>query len=149
MLYNGNPVTLTPDQEEAASFYANTDPNGMHLGNDKTAAIYIRNFFTDFKLLLGKNHVIQKFELCDFKPIRDYLEDQKLVKKAITDDERKANKEVKEEINFKHGYALVDGHLVSAATSEAIKPARAQSKAPSLGAARARQPERSYFLRPM
>jgi len=87
------------------------DPNGMNLGNPKTAKIFVKNFFADFKAILGKKHVIKEFEKCDFEPIRRYLEEQKMVKKAITDEERKANKETRDKAVFKYGYAIVDGHL--------------------------------------
>lgn len=94
-----------------ATFFAAMDPDGMHLGNPKTAPIFIKNFMTDFKSILGKNHVIQKFDKCDFGPIRRHLEEQKMVKKAITDSERKQNKDVKNTAMFQFGYSLVDGHL--------------------------------------
>jgi DNA topoisomerase-1 len=111
MLYDGNDVTLSPVEEEAATFFAAMDPDGMHLGNSKTAPIFIKNFMADFKSILGKNHVIKEYSKCDFGPIRRHLDEQKLVKKAITDNERKTNKSVKDAAMFKFGYALVDGHL--------------------------------------
>lgn len=94
MLYNGKPVDLTPLQEEAATFFAGMDPEGMHLGNPNNAPIFIENFFNDFKIILGKNHIVKDFKKCDFEPIRRYLNEQKIIKKAITDDQRKANKYV-------------------------------------------------------
>eukprot|EP00984_Skeletonema_dohrnii_P031481 scaffold24029_cov144-Skeletonema_dohrnii-CCMP3373.AAC.2 len=87
------------------------DPDGMHLGNSKTKPIFENNFFTDFKAILGKNHVIKDFKKCDFTPITAHLDEQKIVRKAITDAERKQNKDVKNTAMFKFGYALVDGHL--------------------------------------
>jgi len=111
MLYNGEPVDLTPPQEEAATFFAGMDPDGMHLGNPKTAKIFIKNFFADFKVLLGRKHLIKDFKKCDFSPIRRYLNEQKMIKKAITDDEKKARKEENNSALYKYGYALVDGHL--------------------------------------
>lgn len=83
----------------------------MHLGNPKTAKIFQDNFFQDFKEILGKKHVIKKFDKCDFEPIRSHLNEQKLIKKAITDEERKANKEDRNQVMFKFGFAIVDGHL--------------------------------------
>ena len=76
MLYDGQPVDQTPMQAEAATFFAATDPDGMHLGNPKTAKIFIKNFFEDFCAVLGKKHVIQKFEKCNFEPIRRHLNEQ-------------------------------------------------------------------------
>jgi len=109
--YDGKEVDLTPAQEEAATFFAATDPDGMHLGNPKTAKIFIKNFFTDFKAILGRGHIIKDFNKCDFEPIRSYLNEQKIIKKAISDAERKANKAVRDELAHKFGFALVDGHL--------------------------------------
>ncbi|KAL3936206.1 MAG: hypothetical protein SGBAC_008422 [Bacillariaceae sp.] len=111
MLYDGNPVDLTPGQEEAATFFAAMDPDGMHLGNDKTAKIFIKNFFTDFKAVLGRGHAIKDFKKCDFEPIRKHLNEQKIIRKAITDEERKANKEDRNQAMYKFGFAIVDGHL--------------------------------------
>lgn len=111
MRYDGAEVDLTPLEEEAATFFAAMDPEGMHLGNPKTAPIFIKNFFADFRAVLGKNHVIKDFKKCDFEPIREYLNQQKLIKKAITDEERKLNKDSRNEVMFKFGYSLVDDHL--------------------------------------
>ena len=111
LLYDGQPVALTPLQEEAATFFAATDPDGMHLGNPKTAKIFIQNFFADFKAVLGKGSVIRDFKKCDFEPIRRHLNEQKIIRKAITDQERKANKEDRNQVLFQFGFALVDGHL--------------------------------------
>jgi DNA topoisomerase-1 len=92
MLYEGHAVVLTPEQEEAATFFAAMDPDGMHLGNPKTAPIFIKNFFADFCQVLGKKHVVKDFKKCDFGPIRKHLNEQKLIGKAISDKERAANK---------------------------------------------------------
>ena len=97
--------------QSSASFFAGMDPDGMHLGNPKTSKIFIKNFFSDFKELLGKKHVIKDFNKCDFEPIRRYLNEQKMIRKAITDDERKANKSDREKVLFRYGFAVVDGHL--------------------------------------
>mmetsp|Transcript_18049 Transcript_18049/g.44910 ORF Transcript_18049/g.44910 Transcript_18049/m.44910 type:complete len:737 (-) Transcript_18049:257-2467(-) len=111
MKYDGKPVDLTPVEEEAATFFAAMDPDGMHLGNPKTAKIFIKNFFADFKATLGRGHVIKDFKKCDFAPIRKHLEEQKIIRKAISDQERKANKDDRNKAMFKFGYAQVDGHI--------------------------------------
>mmetsp|Transcript_22207 Transcript_22207/g.25711 ORF Transcript_22207/g.25711 Transcript_22207/m.25711 type:complete len:816 (-) Transcript_22207:166-2613(-) len=113
MKYNGDEVDLNPVEEEAATFFAAMDPDGMHLGNPKTAPIFIKNFFTDFKKSLSKTNKskIKDFKKCDFEAIRHHLNEQKIVKKAVTDEQRKVNKTVKNETMFKFGYSLVDGHI--------------------------------------
>jgi DNA topoisomerase-1 len=87
------------------------DPEGMHLGNPKTGKIFIKNFFADFRTFLGKKHLIKDFKKCDFEPIRRHLNEQKIIRKAITDDERKANKEDRNQALYQYGFALVDGHI--------------------------------------
>lgn len=75
--YDGKDVDLTPDQEELATFYAGIPKDGPQLGNPKTAKIFNRNFFADFKEALGKDHVVQKLELCNFEAIRAHLDAKK------------------------------------------------------------------------
>lgn len=94
-----------------ATFYAAMDPDGMHLGNPKTSKIFTKNFFADFKTTLDKKHVIKDFDKCDFGPIRRHLNEQKMVRNATTDDQKKANKEDRNQFLFKYGYSIVDGHL--------------------------------------
>lgn len=111
ILYDGKAVNLTPAEEEAATFFAAMDPEGMHLGNPKTAKIFIKNFFTDFRAILGKKHIIKDFSKCDFEPIRKHLNEQKIIRKAITDEQRKANKEGRNQAMFQYGFSIVDGHI--------------------------------------
>lgn len=111
MKYNGKPIDLNPVQEEAATFFAAMDPEGMHLRNPKTGKIFINNFFQDFKSVLGRGHIIKEFKNCDFEPIRTHLNEQKIIKKAISDKERNANKDDRNKSMFKYGFAQVDGHL--------------------------------------
>ena len=83
----------------------------MHLRNPKTGKIFINNFFQDFKSVLGRGHIIKEFKNCDFEPIRTHLNEQKIIKKAISDKERNANKDDRNKSMFKYGFAQVDGHL--------------------------------------
>jgi DNA topoisomerase-1 len=39
------------------------------------------------------------------------LNEQKIIKKAITDEQRKANKDDRNQVMFRFGYAIVDGHI--------------------------------------
>lgn len=111
MKYAGKEVDLNPLEEEAATFFAGMDPDGMHLGNPKTAPIFKKNFFADFKAILNKKHGIKDFKKCNFEPIRAHLNEQKIIKKAKSDAEKKATKVEKNEALFKFGYCLVDGHI--------------------------------------
>lgn len=84
MLYDGKPVELTAKQEEVATFYAQIAPDGPQLGKPETAKTFNANFFKDFQVVLGKDHVIQDFDKCDFTPIRRHLEALRDAKKQMT-----------------------------------------------------------------
>jgi DNA topoisomerase I len=98
-------------QEEYATFYAAIAPDGPQLGNPKTAKIFNKNFWHDFKQVLGGDHVIQDFSKCDFGPIRAHLEAKRNEKKAASKDEKEAAKAEKTALQEQYGFALVDGHL--------------------------------------
>uniref|UniRef100_A0AAV1UZU6 DNA topoisomerase 1 n=1 Tax=Peronospora matthiolae TaxID=2874970 RepID=A0AAV1UZU6_9STRA len=111
LVYNGKAIELTPKQEEVAGFYASIPHDGPQLGNPKTAAIFNKNFFTDFKKVLGKHHEIKTFEGCDFSRIAAYLAKQREEKKNLTKEEKLPDKEKREMELFTNGFAFVDGHL--------------------------------------
>ncbi|GMF32654.1 unnamed protein product [Phytophthora lilii] len=111
LIYEGKEIELTPSQEEIASFYAAIPKDGPQLGNPKTAKIFNKNFFTDFKKVLGKQHVVTRFEGCDFSRIAAYLEKQREEKKNMTKEEKQPEKEKREMELFTNGFAFVDGHL--------------------------------------
>jgi len=135
MKYDGVHVNLSSMEEEAATLFAAMDPDGMHLGNPKTAPIFIKNFFTDFKEILDKKHKIKKFEKCDFEPIRRHLNEQKMIRKAITDEEKKLNKAGRNETMFKFGFSLVDGHIEKVGNYNIEPPAafRGRGEHPKMG----------------
>ncbi|PON40700.1 DNA topoisomerase I [Parasponia andersonii] len=104
LLYNGKPVDLTPVQEEVATMFAvmkDTD-----YAEKKT---FRENFWNDWRKLLGKNHVIQKLDICDFTPIYDWYQNEKEKKKQMSADEKKALKEEKLKQEEKYMWAIVDG----------------------------------------
>merc|ERR1711981_272473 len=74
MLYDGEPIDLDAGAEELATFYS-MYLESAHVKKD----VFNKNFFKAFKQELNKNrsskdpHPIQKFELCDFRPIRAHL----------------------------------------------------------------------------
>ncbi|KAL5583454.1 hypothetical protein UlMin_015896 [Ulmus minor] len=87
MLYNGKPVDLTLEQEEQT---------------------FRHNFWTDWRKLLGKNHVIQNLDTCDFTPIYDWYQNEKEQKKQMSTDEKKTLKEDKSKQEEKYMWAVVD-----------------------------------------
>lgn len=104
ILYNGQPVDLTPEQEEVATMFA-----VMKDTDYASKQTFIDNFFTDWRKILGKNHVIKKFELCDFTPIYEWHLREKEKKKQMTSEEKKALKEEKLKQEEKYMWAIVDG----------------------------------------
>lgn len=79
MLYKGKPVDLTPEQEEVATMYA-VMLDTEYLSKQQ----FKENFMNDWRKILGKNHVIQKLEECDFTPIYEWHQGEKEKKKQMS-----------------------------------------------------------------
>ncbi|KAM0051912.1 putative DNA topoisomerase [Helianthus debilis subsp. tardiflorus] len=104
MLYKGKPVNLTPEQEEVATMFA------VMLDTDyMTKPKFKENFWEDWQKILGKKHVIQNLDDCDFKPIYEWHQSEKEKKKQMTTEEKKALKEEKMKLEEKYMWAVVDG----------------------------------------
>ncbi|KAK1274463.1 DNA topoisomerase 1 [Acorus gramineus] len=103
MLYNGQPVDLTPEQEEVATMFA-----VMKDTDYATKPTFIENFMNDWRQILGRNHVIKKFELCDFTPIYEWHMKEKEKKKNMSTEEKKILKEEKLKQEEKYMWAIVD-----------------------------------------
>ncbi|KAL5554338.1 hypothetical protein UlMin_041739 [Ulmus minor] len=129
MLYNGKPVDLTPEQEEVGSsslndafcsiipysiFFKSSYPQVATMFTVMKDIEYVQkqtfrhNFWTDWRKLLGKNHVIQNLDTCDFTPIYDWYQNEKEQKKQMSTDEKKALKEDKSKQEEKYMWAIVD-----------------------------------------
>ncbi|WCJ32216.1 DNA topoisomerase 1 [Euphorbia peplus] len=104
MRYKGKPVDLTPPQEEVATMYA-----VMQETEYLQKPQFRDNFWNDWRKLLGKNHVIQNLEGCDFSPIYEWHGQEKEKKKQMTTEEKKALKEDKLKQEEKYMWAIVDG----------------------------------------
>ncbi|KAJ7072288.1 DNA topoisomerase I [Mycena amicta] len=100
---------LPPASEEVAGFYAaclETD----HAKDDK----FNENFFDDFKGVLKKHPPrdgtkITTFDSCDFRPIFEHLESEKAKRKAMSAQEKKELKKIKDEQELKYTTCLLDG----------------------------------------
>ena len=114
-------MTLTSEQEEIASFFAAIPADGPQLGNAKTKPVFEKNFFDDFKEVLGPGHEIKKFELCDFRKIKDYLDNQKNLRKTATDEEKALRKIEKEAVLLQYGYALIDGRVEKVRLNDSLR----------------------------
>ena len=102
--YKGEPIDLTPEQEEVATFW------GTVIGSDfAKREIAIKNFSKEFLKVLPEKYKNAKFEDFDFTPIREYLDKKKEKMKNKTPEEKKADKEKRQKLMDYYGWALVDG----------------------------------------
>ncbi|XP_018471122.2 DNA topoisomerase 1 alpha [Raphanus sativus] len=104
ILYKGKPVDLTIEQEEVATMFAVMKETDYY-----TKPQFRENFWNDWRKLLGKKHVIQKLDDCDFTPIYEWHLREKEKKKQMTTEEKKALKEEKLKLEEKYMWAVVDG----------------------------------------
>ena len=111
LLYDGEAITLPAPLEEIATFYAAMPTDGPQLGDEKTRNVFNKNFFRGFSEALGPGHKIEKFSKCDFKRIREYVNDDRALKKAATKQEKEQTKAEKDAVALKRGWAIVDGRL--------------------------------------
>ena len=93
LIYKGENVNLSPKAEEAAMLYAKY-LDTEYISN-KT---FNRNFWNDWKKLLGKTSVIQSLEDCNFNNYKKYLIEQKELSK---------NKKIIDDTKYKT--AILDG----------------------------------------
>eukprot|EP01087_Luapelamoeba_hula_P019975 TRINITY_DN6711_c0_g1_i1.p1 TRINITY_DN6711_c0_g1~~TRINITY_DN6711_c0_g1_i1.p1 ORF type:complete len:825 (+),score=255.43 TRINITY_DN6711_c0_g1_i1:41-2476(+) len=108
MLYDGKPITLPPEVEEIATYYA------QYLETDHVKKpVFNENFFEGFRGMLEGTPLhkqITDFDLCDFTPINRFLVQRKEAKAARSKEEKDQEKAEKEKIQAKYGFAMVDGH---------------------------------------
>lgn len=109
--YDGQEVSLTPAQEEIATWYAEMPLDGPQLGDATWAPKFQENFFGDFRNALGKGHAIKRFDKCDWTGLRNFVTSRRLAKRSATDAEKAATKAEKMRTQATYGIALVDGHL--------------------------------------
>ncbi|EDO06695.1 Eukaryotic DNA topoisomerase I catalytic core family protein [Babesia bovis T2Bo] len=104
--FKGEPITLTPDLEEVATFWAQSIGT-----NYEESEIYRRNFWNTFTSMFPKGHVIRKSKAtlkdCDFSEIRAHL-DMEREKKKEQKEYYKALKEETAKKEHPYCYALVD-----------------------------------------
>ena len=141
LLFNGEPVTLTPRQEELATFYAAMPEDGPQLS--KTGGqreIFQKNFWDDFSNALGSGHAVKNFKGCDFSRITEHLDRQKAIKRSASDAEKLSAKEEKDRMMLKSGFALLDGHVEKLGNFRMEPPSlfRGRGKHPKTGTVKQR-----------
>jgi DNA topoisomerase-1 len=109
--YDGAEVELTPEQEEVATMYASMPLDGPQLGDAKVAKTFNKNFFTDFKKVLGRGHVIKQFDKCDFTALRSYVDRTRAARKSRSKEEKEEEKADKDALSSQYAYAMVNGNI--------------------------------------
>ncbi len=104
VIYYGKQVQLNKIQEEYATLYAKYLET-EYINNK----VFNKNFWKDWKEVLGKGHEIQDFEGCDFSMIYDYLVEEKEKKQELSSEDKQILKEEKEKQEEKYKWAIVDG----------------------------------------
>ena len=92
--------------EEAATFYAKYLDTEYIVKQNNT---FNKNFWKDWKKILGPNHLIKSLEKCDFSKIYDYLIQQKIKKQNMSKEQKEEIKKLNEQKFEKYKYAIVDG----------------------------------------
>ncbi|EJD52512.1 hypothetical protein AURDEDRAFT_111181 [Auricularia subglabra TFB-10046 SS5] len=109
MLYDGKPVDLPPESEEVALFF------GQLLGSDHANdTTFQKNFFKDFTHVL-KVHPprdgtrITSFNKCDFRQMFEFHDAERIRKKNMSGEEKKAAKEAKDKLEAPYTHCMLDG----------------------------------------
>lgn len=105
IIYNNNQkVYLSPEAEEMATIFSKyTDTD--YIKNK----VFTKNFWKDWKNILGKDNTIQSLELCNFSLIYNHLLEEKERKKNMSKEEKEEIKREKEEMEKKYKTAYIDG----------------------------------------
>jgi len=113
LIYDGEEIELSPEEEELAMFFAEIPVEGPNLNNEKTAKVFTKNFFQDFREgLQGKNkEKIVSFDKCDFTKLRLLVQERREKNKNMTKEEKEARKRREDELKLHNSFAVVDGNL--------------------------------------
>lgn len=114
MLYDGEPVKMAPEAEEIAGFFGGMLSSTHNVENPT----FQKNFFDDFTKMLketggatdrnGNKVNIKDFSKCDFRPIFNYYEAQRMEKKALSAAEKKQLKVEKDAAEAPYMYCMWD-----------------------------------------
>jgi DNA topoisomerase-1 len=102
--YNGQEVQLEPQAEEYATLYAKYIET-EYINNK----IFNKNFWEDWKKILGKDNIIQSLENCDFSLINNYIIKEKEKKLALSKEKKEELTKEREQKEAMYKTAVVDG----------------------------------------
>ncbi|XP_068222413.1 DNA topoisomerase I, mitochondrial isoform X2 [Palaemon carinicauda] len=107
LIYDGQPLDLSETTEEVAGFYARM------LDHDYTTKeVFNTNFFRDWRksMTSKEKEIITDLKKCDFRKLHAYYVQKNEERKNRTKEEKKALKELNEEIVKEYGWCTIDGH---------------------------------------
>ncbi|XP_030244302.1 DNA topoisomerase 1 [Drosophila navojoa] len=105
--YDGKPMELSEETEEAATFYAKM------LNHDYcTKDVFNNNFFKDFRKTMTpkEKEIIKDFRKCNFQEMFEYFQAESEKRKAATKEEKLAKKAESEALVKEYGFCMIDGH---------------------------------------
>lgn len=103
VLINNQETLLSPEQEEAITFYVKL--NKKYKENETLK----KNFWEDWSKLLGKNHKIKSLNQCDLSLIENHVIKQRQKKLDLTKEEKERIKTIKLENEEPYKYCYIDG----------------------------------------
>ncbi|KAH8420336.1 hypothetical protein KR009_009250, partial [Drosophila setifemur] len=105
--YDGKPLDLSEETEEAATFYAKM------LNHDYcTKEVFNTNFFKDFRksMTAKEKEIIKDFRKCNFEEMHNYFQAESEKRKQATKEEKLAKKNENEALIKEYGFCMIDGH---------------------------------------
>ncbi|KAH8245301.1 hypothetical protein KR032_008510 [Drosophila birchii] len=105
--YDGKPLELSEETEEAATFYAKM------LNHDYcTKDVFNNNFFKDFRksMTSKEKEIIKDFRKCNFQEMFDFFQAESEKRKAATKEEKLVKKNENEALIKEYGFCMIDGH---------------------------------------
>ncbi|XP_017037012.1 DNA topoisomerase 1 isoform X2 [Drosophila kikkawai] len=105
--YDGKPLDLTEETEEAATFYAKM------LNHDYcTKDVFNNNFFKDFRKTMTskEKEIIKDFRKCNFQEMFEFFQAESEKRKAATKEEKLVKKNENEALIKEYGFCMIDGH---------------------------------------
>lgn len=105
--YDGKPLELSEESEEAATFYAKM------LNHDYcTKDVFNNNFFKDFRksMTSKEKEIIKDFRKCNFQEMHEFFLAESEKRKAATKEEKLIKKNENEALVKEYGFCMIDGH---------------------------------------
>jgi DNA topoisomerase-1 len=105
LIYAGEKIVLDEVAEEYATIYARyADTEYI------TSGRFNKNFWKDWRKILGKNSPIKNFNECDFSLIYKYVIEEKGKRLSMTKEQKEKEKDIRDKMEDKYKTAYVDGH---------------------------------------